>query len=246
MRPFRQVSGSTNRGYRDSWVAGTLERLAHGMENPRLLDVGAGQSPYRQKSEALGFVYESHDFNAYVPSPESPGLQNPEWEYAAHKHVCDILEIPKGASADVVLCTEVLEHVPDPVAAFKHLSSLVKPGGFLVVTVPFLSLMHQAPFWFSAGLSPFWFEFWSNSLCLEVDDLSVQGDYADLMAQEISRIFAEKANSLGHCVTRRQALGSLSRLFKRSAPTIRSNLSTAILETGGFGTLFVGHKPQGP
>lgn len=244
MRPFRQVSGSTNGGFRDSWVAGTLERLAHGMESPRLLDVGAGQSPYRQKSETLGFAYESHDFNAYVPSPESPGLQNPEWEYAAHKYVCDILEIPKGASANVVLCTEVLEHVPDPVAAFKHLSSLVKPGGFLVVTVPFLSLMHQAPFWFSSGLSPFWFEFWSKRLGLEVDDLTVQGDYADLMAQEISRIFAEKSNGLGRSVIHRQILGSLSRRFKGSGAAIRANLSPAILETGGFGTLFVGHKPR--
>lgn len=244
MRSFRQTSGSTNRGYRDDWVAGTLERLALGIENPELLDVGAGQSPYRQASEALGFVYESHDFNSYVPNPEAPGLQNPQWDYAAHKYVCDILEIPNQASADVVLCTEVLEHVPDPVAALSHLSSLVKPGGFLVVTVPFLSLMHQAPFWFSSGLSPFWFEFWSKSLGLEVDDLSVQGDYADLMAQEISRIFAEKSNGLGHSVIRRQMLGSLSRLFKGSGAAIRSNLSTAILETGGFGTLFVGRKPS--
>jgi SAM-dependent methyltransferase len=37
---------------------------------------------------------------------------------------------------DVVLCTEVLEHVPDPLAALRGLRRLLAPGGTLVLSTP--------------------------------------------------------------------------------------------------------------
>jgi 2-polyprenyl-3-methyl-5-hydroxy-6-metoxy-1,4-benzoquinol methylase len=37
---------------------------------------------------------------------------------------------------DVVVCTEVLEHLVDPAAAVRHLAGLLAPGGALVLTVP--------------------------------------------------------------------------------------------------------------
>ncbi len=39
-------------------------------------------------------------------------------------------------SFDHVLCTEVLEHVPDPAAAARELARVLKPGGVLAVSVP--------------------------------------------------------------------------------------------------------------
>ena len=39
-------------------------------------------------------------------------------------------------SADVVVCTEVLEHVPDDAAAAAEISRVLKPGGLLVASVP--------------------------------------------------------------------------------------------------------------
>ncbi len=39
-------------------------------------------------------------------------------------------------SADVVVCTEVLEHVPDDVCAVSEMARVLKPGGFLVLSVP--------------------------------------------------------------------------------------------------------------
>lgn len=71
----------------------TLGRLALEMAKRQILGfgfgVGAGQSSYRWASENLGFDHESHDLNAYIPNPESPGFQNPSWDYAAPTHVCD-------------------------------------------------------------------------------------------------------------------------------------------------------------
>lgn len=46
---------------------------------------------------------------------------------------------------DVVICEQVLEHVPDPDAAVHTLRSLARPGGRLVVSTPFLVRIHGSP-----------------------------------------------------------------------------------------------------
>jgi hypothetical protein len=110
------------------------------------------------------------------------------------------------------------------------MSNLLSPGGHLVISVPFLSLMHQAPYWFQAGLSPFWFDYWSQRSQLLAEDLLVFGDYSDLMNQEISR------------------LQSFSRWPKVLKPyrsrqiTKRSAIPDELLQAGGFGVLFLGTK----
>lgn len=43
-----------------------------------------------------------------------------------------------GESFDLVICWNVLEHVPDPGAALRNLASALAPGGLLVVGVPHL------------------------------------------------------------------------------------------------------------
>ncbi|HVR48004.1 MAG TPA: class I SAM-dependent methyltransferase [Candidatus Binatia bacterium] len=49
------------------------------------------------------------------------------------------LDIQKAAlerTFDLVLCSEVIEHLDDPVAAIRHLASMLNPGGRLVLTCP--------------------------------------------------------------------------------------------------------------
>jgi len=57
--------------------------------------------------------------------------------------VCQI-ELP-DASFDCVICLEVLEHVADPFAAAQELQRILRPGGALVLTVPFLNGYHGHP-----------------------------------------------------------------------------------------------------
>jgi 2-polyprenyl-3-methyl-5-hydroxy-6-metoxy-1,4-benzoquinol methylase len=49
------------------------------------------------------------------------------------------LDIQKGAldrTFDLVLCSEVIEHLDDPIAAIHHLAAMVSPDGRLVLTCP--------------------------------------------------------------------------------------------------------------
>jgi SAM-dependent methyltransferase len=227
-----------NNAYREQWVFEKLKQL----KSPTtvdILDVGAGSSPFRKIIEDLGYDYYSHDFNSYKPSeslPTNTGLQNQIWEYAKHNFICDILLIPEDKTFDLILCTEVFEHVPDPVRAMEKLTKLVKPGGFIVITVPFISLMHQAPYWFQSGLSPFWFNYWSEKNNLEVLELEVFGDYIDLSQQEGARLFSS--------ILRFRGSSKIAQILMKVLLIFRGRIDKNLINAGGFGTVNVGVKPK--
>jgi SAM-dependent methyltransferase len=50
-----------------------------------------------------------------------------------------------GRSADVILCTQVLEHVAQPSALFCEAFRVLKPGGLLVLTAPQTNPLHEEP-----------------------------------------------------------------------------------------------------
>ena len=88
---------------------------------------------------------------------------------------------------DVVLLTEVLEHVPEPLLAIQELQRVAKAGGHIYVTAPFTSGSHQQPYHFSAGYSPEWYQYAAEKYDLSVVEIQSQGDYFKLMAQEWAR-----------------------------------------------------------
>jgi SAM-dependent methyltransferase len=48
-------------------------------------------------------------------------------------------------SFDVVLCTEVLEHLPEPQRAVDEMFRVLRPGGLLLLTTRFIFPIHDAP-----------------------------------------------------------------------------------------------------
>jgi ubiquinone/menaquinone biosynthesis C-methylase UbiE len=49
----------------------------------------------------------------------------------------DAREMPfESKSFDLVVCSEVLEHVPDPELAIEEIRRVLRPGGFAIITVP--------------------------------------------------------------------------------------------------------------
>jgi SAM-dependent methyltransferase len=61
--------------------------------------------------------------------------------------VADIQNMPQVSSNkfDTIICTQVLEHVQNPFLAAGELHRILKPGGKLIVTVPFLNNYHMVP-----------------------------------------------------------------------------------------------------
>jgi SAM-dependent methyltransferase len=51
-----------------------------------------------------------------------------------------------SASMDVILSTETLEHVPRPAAFLAEAARCLKPGGRLILTVPFAARWHYIPY----------------------------------------------------------------------------------------------------
>ena len=61
--------------------------------------------------------------------------------------VADIQYMPQVQDErfDSIICTQVLEHIPNPFLAVKELHRVMKPGGKLFLTVPFLNNLHMEP-----------------------------------------------------------------------------------------------------
>lgn len=55
---------------------------------------------------------------------------------------------------DLVLCSQVLEHVWRPETALRNLAALVNPGGLLWIACPASNFRHGSPEFFSAGYAP--------------------------------------------------------------------------------------------
>ena len=47
---------------------------------------------------------------------------------------------------DAVICSELLEHVPDPLAVLREVYRVLRAGGTLLVCVPFLYRIHGDPY----------------------------------------------------------------------------------------------------
>jgi SAM-dependent methyltransferase len=74
---------------------------------------------------------------AYVPREDGAGAGGHTHRGKADFILADAEHLPfKGAAFDKVLCTEVLEHIPDDKAGIRELYRVAKPGSQVAVSVP--------------------------------------------------------------------------------------------------------------
>ncbi len=95
----------------------------------KVLEVGAGASPYVRMLQARGYSYEA--------------VERSQW-------ACEWLNKQEGVTADcspwetyipqkqyhVILCAHALEHMADPLPALRKMRHALLPGGLLYVVVP--------------------------------------------------------------------------------------------------------------
>jgi ubiquinone/menaquinone biosynthesis C-methylase UbiE len=172
---------------RQAWIKNTLANLPSGV---RVLDAGAGELKNRKHCAHLNYV--SQDFGQYSGGKDEAayeGLHSEQWDTSRIDLISDITAIPApDSSFDAVLCSEVLEHVPEPTHALEEFSRLLKPGGVLILTAPFSSNVHMAPYHYCSGFSRYWYEHHLVSRGFEIKELVPNGDWYSLLRQEITRL----------------------------------------------------------
>ena len=175
---------NANEENRLAWLSNALSRIPVGY---RILDAGAGELRNRGICSHLNYV--SQDFCQYDGVGDGKGLQTGRWSDAQIDIVSDITAIPEpDHSFDAILCSEVLEHVPNPNLALDEFARLLKPGGKLVITAPFASVVHFAPYHFSTGFSRYWYEYQLAHRNFRIDELTPNGDWFAYCRQELMRL----------------------------------------------------------
>jgi SAM-dependent methyltransferase len=205
--------GTKNESTRIAWLEKTLAKIPAGS---RILDAGAGERPFRRMCDHLTYV--SQDFDQYDGHGDEGGLQMGSWGPEGIDIVGDITSIPEpDASFDAILCTEVLEHLPDPLAALKELVRLLKPGGRLLMTAPFCSLTHFSPFHFASGFNRHFYERHLPQHGLEIIELEANGNFFEYLAQELRRLpsIGERYASSSPSRIERVALRVVLRMLQR-------------------------------
>ncbi len=104
--------------------------LAHGV----MLDIGCGLKPY----EAHFAPYVDRYFGLEY-SPKS-GYRGNKADFCGDAAVLPLAD----ASIDTILCTEVLEHVPNPEKTIAEFARVLRRDGTIITTAPFVYPIHDA------------------------------------------------------------------------------------------------------
>ncbi|MBC7249757.1 MAG: class I SAM-dependent methyltransferase [Anaerolineae bacterium] len=111
-------------------------QLASVASGTLLLNVGAGG----EVSSRIHSILAAGGIEVQLFSIDIAPTRNPDV-------VCDVCHVPfPENSFERVFLMEVLEHVYDPAQALAEIYRVLKPGGVLIFSVPFVFPLHDRPF----------------------------------------------------------------------------------------------------
>lgn len=145
----------------------------------RLLDLGGHKVKKRGRFDLAAYPLRATYVN--LTTAKQPDVQ------------ADASLLPFGDGLfDVVICAELLEHVPQPLEVLAEAHRVLKAGGELVITVPFLVPIHGDPYDYGRYTPTFWQEN-LNNLGFEVIQLNKQGLYWSVLAEMLRAWAYERA-----------------------------------------------------
>jgi SAM-dependent methyltransferase len=101
----------------------------------RVLDAGAGDGRF------TGLFAHTR----YVSVDLAVG--DTRWDFTQLDALCNLTALPFACDQfDVVLCTQVLEHVREPLEVLSNIQRVLRPGGRLYLSVPQSWHQHQKPY----------------------------------------------------------------------------------------------------
>jgi SAM-dependent methyltransferase len=121
-----KFSGSSNIGlFLKAYLDGRDD-----LEGKVVVDIPAGTGLMSAVLQEKGAIVKAYDL-----FPEFFDVEGLECEAADLQERLPI----EDASADIVLCQEGIEHMPDQLAALQEFNRILKPGGTLIITTPSIS-----------------------------------------------------------------------------------------------------------
>ena len=179
----------------------------------RLLDAGCGDVPYYGVYRTLANEVTCIDWEA-----SSHGARHVDQPVDLNAH------LPFGdAVFDTVLLADVLEHVATPQTLVAELARVLAPGGALIVSVPFLYWVHEAPHDYFR-----YTEYGLRHLCaragLTVEECEPYGGHPDVILDLTAKVLArsQRAGSIharaGRALLRLPPAARLRERTRRSFP----------------------------
>ena len=120
----------------------------------------------------------SQDLCQYDGLGDLKGAQTLIWDTSKIDIISDIINIPlPNESQDIILVSEVFEHLSDPLRALDELCRILKPLGTLIITTPFCSPVHFSPEFYTSGFSEYYYKHHLTLRGLKIKELIANGDW---------------------------------------------------------------------
>jgi len=176
LRRFITKNPITNyTGWRIDYFIRSMASLL--VPSQRVLDIGAGKQPYRK-------YFIRH---RYIPLDLGVALTYPET--MKQEIICDIsTTAPELPPVDVIILTQVLEHIRDTDALFANMSKLLIQDGGVWMTFPMISREHQVPYDF-VRLTRWGLNYYAKKHGFRVEYIRPMGGFGTMLASFIQNIY---------------------------------------------------------
>jgi SAM-dependent methyltransferase len=162
--------------------APVYEQVIRAYARGRLLDLGCGMVPFYGMYKDLVAENVCIDWANSLHS-------NPHLDVVADLN--QSFPLP-DASFDTVLCSDVLEHIAEPAAFLRETARVLKPGGTLLLMVPFFYWLHEQPHDYFR-----YTEFALRRMCgqagFAIQSIEAYGGYPDVVLDILSKGLARRS-----------------------------------------------------
>jgi len=121
-----------------------LDKYNKELQNKKLLDIGCGSKPYESFFKKLDIIYKGIDLKEFSKNL-SFELNKPDFYF--HKNYKKDFKMPqfKNDSYDIITAFQILEHHEKPELFFSEAGRILKKGGYLIISSPFIWELHEEP-----------------------------------------------------------------------------------------------------